>query len=68
MFLDHFDMLILKIILKTIKKYYFDIFQSKKYFKKPPQPHFQTHQQVLYMYDYEDQTMKINSILFKREY
>ena len=32
MFLDYFNMLILKIIFKKIKKYYFNIFPSKKYF------------------------------------
>jgi hypothetical protein len=31
MFLDHFDVLISKIIFK---KYYFDIFLNKKHFKK----------------------------------
>jgi len=41
MFLDHFDALISKIIFK---KYYFNIFLNKKYFKKQsqPQPHSQT--------------------------
>jgi hypothetical protein len=34
MFLDHFDALISKIIFKKIKEYYFNIFSSKKYFKK----------------------------------
>jgi hypothetical protein len=34
MFLDRFDVLILKIILKKIKKNYFDIFPSKKHFEK----------------------------------
>jgi hypothetical protein len=38
-FLDHFDPLISKIILK---KYYFDIFVSEKYFERQPQPHSQT--------------------------
>jgi len=32
--LYHFDALILKIILKNKKIYYFDIFLSKKYFEK----------------------------------
>jgi hypothetical protein len=35
-------MLILKMFLKIIIKYYFDIFISKKHFEKQPQPHFQT--------------------------
>ena len=34
-------MLMLKIILKNKKKYYFDTFINKKYFEKQPQPHFQ---------------------------
>jgi len=44
MFLDHFDVLILKIILKKLKKYYFNIFLNKKYFKLQSLPyfHFQT--------------------------
>jgi len=34
MFLDHFDTLMSKIILKNKnKKYYFDIFSNKKHFK-----------------------------------
>jgi hypothetical protein len=37
-FLDNFDAL----ILKNKKKYYFDTFLSKKYFKKQSQSHFQT--------------------------
>jgi hypothetical protein len=41
MFSYHFDMLILKITFKNKKKYYFNIFLDKKYFKK--QPHFQLH-------------------------
>jgi uncharacterized membrane protein len=41
-FLDHFDVLILKIIFKKYKKYYFNIFSSEKYFKKQPQPHFRS--------------------------
>jgi len=32
--LDHFNMLMLKIILKNFKKYYFIIFMSEKHFKK----------------------------------
>jgi hypothetical protein len=34
MFLDYFDLLISKIILKNKKIYYFDIFLSEKLFKK----------------------------------
>jgi hypothetical protein len=33
-FLDRFDMLILKINFKKYKKNYFNIFSNKKYFKK----------------------------------
>ena len=32
-------MLILKIILKNKKIYYFNTFQHEKHFKKQPQPH-----------------------------
>ena len=39
MFLDHFDALISKIILKNKKKYYFNTFLSEKHFKKQSQPH-----------------------------
>jgi hypothetical protein len=35
-FLDHFDILISKIIFK---KYYFNIFLNEKHFKKQLQPH-----------------------------
>jgi hypothetical protein len=38
-FSDYFDVLISKIIFKNIKKYYFNIFLNKKYFKKKPQSH-----------------------------
>jgi hypothetical protein len=34
MFLNHFNVLKLKIILKNKKKYYFNVFPSKKHFKK----------------------------------
>ena len=34
MFSDRFDMLMLKIIFKNKKKYYFNIFPNKKHFKK----------------------------------
>jgi hypothetical protein len=40
LFLNRFDMLISKIILKNI--YYFNAFLNKKYFKKQLLPHFQT--------------------------
>jgi len=39
MFLNYFGVLILKLIFKNKKKYYFDIFLSKKYFKKQLQPY-----------------------------
>jgi len=32
MFLDYFDVLVSKIILKKIKKYYFNIFLNKRHF------------------------------------
>jgi hypothetical protein len=52
MFSDQFDTLISKIILKKIKKNYFDAFPSKKHFKKQPQPHFLTQvlPNILYMF------------------
>jgi len=31
MFLNYFDVLILKVIFKNLKKYYFNIFSNKKY-------------------------------------
>jgi len=37
-FFNRFDVLILKIILKN-KKFYFNIFTSKKHFKKQPLPY-----------------------------
>jgi len=40
MFSDHFNILVLKIFFKKIKKYYFNISFSKKYFKKQPQQHY----------------------------
>ena len=42
MFLDHFDVLMLKMIFKKWKKYHFDVFQHEKHFEKLPQPHSQT--------------------------
>jgi hypothetical protein len=33
-FLNYFDMIILKIIFLKFKKYYFNLFSNKKYFKK----------------------------------
>jgi len=39
MFSDHFNILVLKFFLKKIKKYYFNIYFNKKYFKKQPQQH-----------------------------
>jgi hypothetical protein len=41
MFLNHFDVLISKIILKN-KKNYFNAFSREKYFEKQQQSHFQT--------------------------
>jgi hypothetical protein len=41
MFLNNFDVLILKIFFKN-KKYYFNIFLIKKYFKKQQLPPSQT--------------------------
>ena len=41
MFLDHFDMLISKIILKNKKIYYFNVFWNEKHFEKQLLPHFQ---------------------------
>jgi hypothetical protein len=40
--LDRFDVLILKIIFKKIKKYHFDAFRHEKHFEKQPQLHSQT--------------------------
>jgi hypothetical protein len=40
-FLDYFNVLMLKIIF--FKKNYFDVFSSKKYFKKQPQLHYLDH-------------------------
>jgi hypothetical protein len=48
-FLDHFDALMSKLIfLKEIYIYYFDTSPSKKHFKKQPQPHFQTHLNLIF--------------------
>jgi len=41
MLLNHFDVLISKIILKN-KKNYFNAFSREKYFEKQQQSHFQT--------------------------
>jgi len=42
-FLDHFDAMISKMILKkNKKKHYFNTFLSEKHLKKQPQPHSQT--------------------------
>jgi hypothetical protein len=41
-FSSYFDTLMSKIILKKQKKYYFNVFPSKKHFKKELQPHFLT--------------------------
>jgi hypothetical protein len=38
MFLNHFNLLISKIIFKNKKKYYFNTFSSKKHFEKQLQP------------------------------
>ena len=43
MILDHFDMIMSKIIFfKMKKKHYFDLFLSEKHFEKQSLPHFQT--------------------------
>ena len=41
-FSNHFNVLILKMIFKKIKKYYWHVFLSEKYFEKQQQPHSQT--------------------------
>jgi hypothetical protein len=51
-FLNCFDMLILKIIFLKIKKHYFHAFYEK-YFKKQPLPHFQTLPYTNAVYCYE---------------
>jgi len=38
MFLNHFNLLISKIIFKNKKKYYFNTFPNKKHFEKQSQP------------------------------
>ena len=38
MFLNHFNLLISKIIFKNKNKYYFNTFPSKKHFEKQSQP------------------------------
>jgi hypothetical protein len=42
--LDYFDVLILKIIFKKLKKNHFNTFQYKKYFEKQLQLYFQINQ------------------------
>jgi len=46
-FLDHFDVLLSKIILKNKKIYYFDVFRNKKYFKKQLSSYSQTPHRLL---------------------
>ena len=41
-FLDHFDMLVSKMIFKKLKKHHFDVFWHDKHFEKPPQLDSQT--------------------------
>jgi len=41
-FLNYFDILILKIIFKNSKKYYFNIFLNKNILKNNQKQHFQT--------------------------
>jgi hypothetical protein len=56
MFLNGFNLLMLKIILKN-KKNYFDIFLSKKHFEQ--QLHFQTDPEALFVFVFKNAFEKI---------